>query len=191
MGGKIGLRHLILGLLVQRPMSGYDIKRLLKGFSWLVGSPSFGSLYPALRSLLEEGLVMEECVSFQNKRGRRSYCITEAGKQALQEWSHQPAEPDASLKSFVMRLILAGNFSRPGLFAHLQQRRSQVAVHRATLNQMMGSPDKEMEPEQRLAHDFGLALATAELSWLDRTIKRLFQSLSVEGRQEESVDSKV
>ena len=29
--------------LAQQPMSGYDIKRFLKGLSWLIGSPSSGS----------------------------------------------------------------------------------------------------------------------------------------------------
>ena len=29
--GAVSFRHFILGLLKQQPMSGYDIKRLLKG----------------------------------------------------------------------------------------------------------------------------------------------------------------
>jgi DNA-binding PadR family transcriptional regulator len=52
--GNVSLRHLILGLLTRKPMSGYDIKRFLKGLNWLIGSPSDGSLYPNLRALLQE-----------------------------------------------------------------------------------------------------------------------------------------
>jgi DNA-binding PadR family transcriptional regulator len=51
---------LILGLLAQQPMSGYDIKRFLKSLSWLIDSPSFGSIYPTLRALREDDLVTME-----------------------------------------------------------------------------------------------------------------------------------
>ena len=54
------IRHFILGLLTQQPMSGYGIKRSLKSLSWLIDSPSFGSIYPALRTLQEDGLVTVE-----------------------------------------------------------------------------------------------------------------------------------
>ena len=48
MSGTVKTRHLVLGLLARQPMSGYDIKRFFKSLSWLIGSPSFGSRYPAL-----------------------------------------------------------------------------------------------------------------------------------------------
>jgi hypothetical protein len=93
------------------------------------------------------------------------------------------------LKSFAIRLILANNFSRPWLVTHLQQRRSQVAVHLATLAQITGALDEEMDLEERLALDYGLTLATAELAWLDSTLNRLSQPLPTEVVQGDSVVS--
>jgi len=69
----------LLGLLARWPMSGYDIKRFLKGLGWLVDSPSFGSLYPALHALLESGLVTVEVVPHHDKPPRKIYTITEKG----------------------------------------------------------------------------------------------------------------
>jgi DNA-binding PadR family transcriptional regulator len=189
--GNVSLRYLILGLLAQKSMSGYDIKRFLKNLSWLVSSPSFGALYPALRALLQDGLVTEDDVSYRGKRPRKVYGITEAGTRALQEWIDQPVAPDASLKSFAMRLILASVFSRSRLVAHLQQRRSQVAVHVAGLAHIMEAPDGEEELQERLALDYGLTLASAELAWLDNTLNRLSQSLPTEVKQGDSVLSTV
>jgi PadR family transcriptional regulator AphA len=179
--GHVNLRHLILGLLTRKPMSGYDIKRFLKSLSWLMGSPSFGSLYPALRALSQNGLVNnEDSDPHQNKRSRKVYRITEAGKQALQECISQPATPDTTLKGFITRLILANSFPRAGLIAHLQQRRSQVAIHRAALAEMVDAPSEERELKERLALDYGLALAAAELAWLDNTLNRFLQPLPME-----------
>jgi DNA-binding PadR family transcriptional regulator len=173
-------------------MSGYDVRRFLKSLSWLVDSPSFGSIYPALRALQEDGLVTMEEVLRQGKQPRKIYTITEAGRQALREWVDQPSSPDASLKTFLMRLILAGSFSHTGLIVHLQQRRSQIGAHYATLEQIMETLDEMADSGQRLTFDYGLALAAVELAWLDSKLELLSQqSLPVEVVKGDGVTSSV
>jgi DNA-binding PadR family transcriptional regulator len=171
--GSISFRHFILGLLTQQPMSGYDIKRVLKSLGWLLGNPSFGSLYPALHTLLKDGLAVVDVDSRQNKPSRKIYSITEAGRQALAEWINRPVGPNTSIKAFVMRLVLADNLSNAGLIAQLYQRRAQVATHRTDLEHMVKELDDQTSSGQRLALDYGLALATTELAWLDSTLNRL------------------
>jgi len=175
MASGVSIRHFILGLLTRQPMSGYDVKCFLKSLTWLVDSPSFGSLYPALHALLENGLVTVEVIPRQDKPPRKIYSITDAGRQVLQEWMGQPVASGASLKAFVMRLILASNLSHAGLVAHLQQRRVQVAAHQLALEQTARTIDESMDLGERLVLDYGLVVATAELGWLDRTLSRLSQ----------------
>jgi len=175
MASPVSIRYFILGLLTRQPMSGYDIKRFLKSLAWLVDSPSFGSLYPALHSLLENGLVTVEVVPRNDKPPRKIYTITEAGGQALREWVDQPIGSGVSLKAFVMRLILANNLSQAGLIAHLQQRRAQVATHRGALERAAKAMDERIDVGERLVLDYGLAVATAELAWLDSTLARFSQ----------------
>ena len=171
--GTVSFRYFILGLLTQQPMSGYDIKRFLKSLSWLIGSPSFGSLYPTLHALLKDGLVTVEVVPRESKSPRKIYSITGTGQQVLKEWVNQPATASATLKAFAMRLVLASNFSPAGLIELLQQRRAQVAVHHAVLEQTAETMREETDLGQRLALEYGLALAFAELVWLDNIISDL------------------
>lgn len=171
--GTVSLRYFILGLLTQQPMSGYDIKCMLKGLSWLTGSPSSGNLYSVLRALRQEDLVTVEIVPGLDKPPRKVYTISEVGRRKLQVWVDQPAVSDASLKAFVMRLLLASNFSHGGLVAQLQQRRAQVAAHYDDLYQGAGMPQARDNPGRILAMDYGLAMATAEQSWLDRVLGEL------------------
>ena len=188
MANNVSTRHFILGLLTRQPMSGYDIKRFLKQLSWLVNSPSFGSLYPALHALLEDGLVTVEVIPRQDKPPRKIYTITVAGRQTLREWLDQPVASGASLKAFLMRLILASNFSRDGLITHLRQRHAQVSAHQLALRQTAEAIDEDMDLGDRLALDYGLSVAAAELAWLNRTLVRLSQSsLPVEAMQSDSV----
>jgi DNA-binding PadR family transcriptional regulator len=178
--GKVSLRYFVLGLLAQQPMSGYDIKRFLKGLSWLMGSPSSGSLYPALRALLDEGLVSVEIVPGVDKPPRKTYSIEDAGRLELQAWIEQPIVSDASLKAFVMRLLLAGSFSPAGLTAYLGQRRAQVATQQADLIKMTQMLDTDTDPGLFLALDYGLELASAEVAWLDSTLAELSETLLAE-----------
>jgi PadR family transcriptional regulator AphA len=178
--GTVSLRFFILGLLTQQPMSGYDVKRFLKGLSWLIGSPSGGSLYPILRALRQEGLVTVEIVPGLDKPPKKVYSITEAGRQQLQAWVDQPAVSKAPLKAFVMRLLLAGNFSSAGLMAHLRQRRAQVAAHHQALHEAVDMSREERDLERFLAMDYGLTLASAELSWLDNTLHNLSEQSLLE-----------
>ena len=67
-----------------------------------------------------------------------------------------------------------------GLITHLRQRRAQVAIYRSTLDRVVSGLGEKADV-QRLALDYGLALAATELDWLDNTVNRLSeQPLSME-----------
>ena len=178
MPSTFSIRHFILGLLTRQPMSGYDIKRYMKGLNWLIDSPSFGSLYPALHALLDDGMATVEVAPRPNKPPRKIYTITEAGRQTLKTWMIQPVTSSTSLKVFLMRLILADNLSHDDLITHLQQRRCQVAAHHAALEQSDNEAIERTDLGEHLALDYGLAVATAELAWLDSTLAELSQQPS-------------
>lgn len=171
--GAVNLRYVVLGFVALQPMSGYDIKRLVAGLSWLTGSPSGGSLYPVLRALRQDKLVTVETVFGLDRPPKKIYSITEAGRQALQAWTGQPVATCASLKAFLMRLFLADSHSRARLSAHLRERRAQVAAHHELLAGGLEIPVAGPNLGQQLAVGYGLALATAELEWLDVTLDRL------------------
>jgi DNA-binding PadR family transcriptional regulator len=176
MANAASIRHFVLGLLNRQPMSGYDIRRFLQRLSWLIDSPSFGSLYPALHALLKDDLVTVEVVPCEDRPPRKIYTITEAGKHVLREWMDQPVTSNASLKAFLMRLIPAGNLSHDGLITHLQQRRAQVTAHRRALERTAETMGESIDLGDRLALDYGLTVASAELTWLDRTLFQLSQT---------------
>jgi PadR family transcriptional regulator AphA len=170
---RIDFRHFILGLLAQEPMSGYDINRFLKGLSWLIGKPSFGSLYPALHALLANGLVTVNVVTKESKPPRKIYSISDAGRRQLQQWSERPVAPDTPMKAFVMRLILGSTLTHDRLIAHLQQRRARVSENLTLMERMASQQDEAAEWSRSLALDYGLALAAAEVGWLDQALERL------------------
>ncbi len=176
----MSFRYFILGLLAQQPMSGYDVKGYLGSLDWLVGSPSFGSVYPSLHALLGDGLVDVEVIQNEDRPSRKVYSITEAGTRVLQKWISKPLDPSGSLKAFLMRLMLANSLSYDDLVACLRRRRSQVAAYRASLEPATEAHDKALRSGQDLAFDFALTAARTEIAWLDRALECLSQERSRE-----------
>lgn len=79
-------RLLVLGLLDMQPMSGYDIKRMLKltdAERW--GGVLIGSIYHAINKLEEEGLIEISNIEHTGYRQKATYQITSAGQEHLKE----------------------------------------------------------------------------------------------------------
>jgi len=74
------LKYMILELLRDRPMHGYEVMRALEETSRGAYTASPGSVYPALQSLEDEGYVSSE-----ETDGRKVYTITERGREFLSE----------------------------------------------------------------------------------------------------------
>jgi PadR family transcriptional regulator AphA len=179
LAGNVSLRFFILGLLTRQPMSGYDIKRFVRSLSWLIGGVSSGGLYPALRALLEDGLATVNVKLRERRPPRKIYTITDAGRRELRQWVDGPTGPDRSMRAFIMRLILASNYSRDGLIARMEQRRLQAAVQGLELDQAIVELGDSADLGQRLALDYALSVARAELAWLDRELGRVSQEASL------------
>ena len=171
--GSVTFRYFILGLLIKRAMSGYGIRRFLKSLGWLIGNPSFGTIYPALHALLKDNLATVEVVPHPNRPARRIYTITEAGKQALQEWIAQPPPSNTGIRAFIMHLILTGDSSRVGLVAHLQQRQKVTAAQHSALEQAVQGLGEQSSLGEHMAIEYGSTIANAEMAWLENKLAQL------------------
>ena len=77
------LKYVILRLLKERPMHGYEVMRALEEESGGWYRASAGSVYPTLQMLEDQGYV-----AVQEQDGKKVYSITDAGRKYLEENSH-------------------------------------------------------------------------------------------------------
>jgi DNA-binding PadR family transcriptional regulator len=96
--------YVILGLLSESPLTGYQIKKIIDARFSFFWSESYGQLYPSLRSLRERGLIDEEVPEGAQGRGRKSYCITGEGLRELKDWLRRPVERDKPSGSDPLKL---------------------------------------------------------------------------------------
>lgn len=81
----VGSSMLILKLLEQQDMYGYQIIKELEIRSERVFTLKEGTLYPLLHVLEQDGAVICEQRTAENGRERKYYIITESGRKLLQD----------------------------------------------------------------------------------------------------------
>jgi PadR family transcriptional regulator PadR len=95
---KGSTRTLILSLLTEEAMYGYQIARELERRSEGYFQVSEGLLYPALHQMEREGLLSGEWRTPVGKRRRRYYAITPQGRRHL-------SDSAAQWQSFIERFV--------------------------------------------------------------------------------------
>lgn len=88
---KGDVRTAVLSLLAEKPMHGYQIITEIAERSGGTWKPSAGSVYPTLQLLADEGLIEAE-----EQNGRKTYSLTEAGRDVAAEATETPAPWESS-----------------------------------------------------------------------------------------------
>ncbi len=83
MAFKGDLEALVLGVLQDADLHGYEISRRIKQISSKALQVGEGQLYPALHKLEKDGYVSATWVPQEGKPPRKVYALTEEGKREL------------------------------------------------------------------------------------------------------------
>jgi len=106
----MSFNYAILGLLNTRPMTGYDLKKIIQKSSYLYWSGNNNQIYKGLLHLQNEGLVTSQTEHQEGSPSKKIYTISENGKQQLRKWIlESPKEPPEFKKEFLIQLACSGD----------------------------------------------------------------------------------
>ena len=107
----MNVRTICLAILTQGDTTGYDIrKRSTEGdFSYFVEA-SFGSIYPALSKLEEEGLVTSRVEPQEGRPAKRVYAITPSGREQFINSLFDDLNQDVFRSEFMLFFDLLKNY---------------------------------------------------------------------------------
>jgi DNA-binding PadR family transcriptional regulator len=175
------MRYAFLALLANQPRHGYDLKLALEQVLGEALPPmNAGQVYTTLARLERDGLVQGARVA-EDRRDKRIYELTEAGRAALAAWLAEPA-PGPQLKDeFFMKLV----FSRlPGVDgAHepaeliARQRRAYLQSLRE-LTDLAGRLAGGSNQAAALLVEGAILHLQADLKWLDLCEEQLTEGAS-------------
>jgi PadR family transcriptional regulator, regulatory protein AphA len=88
----MSLRYALLALLTAQPMTGYDLAKAFHSSVGHVWHAPDSQIYPELRRMASEGLVLGEEVPWGRRATKTEYSITDAGIAAFRSWMEAPLE---------------------------------------------------------------------------------------------------
>ena len=109
MASKKKSQFAILGLLSWKPMSGYDIKKVVDVGLSHFWNENYGQIYPTLDQLVKQGLATKKRERKSGKRQRFVYTITSKGKQAFRGWIAEPTDPPVVRNELQLKYFLSSN----------------------------------------------------------------------------------
>lgn len=169
----MSLRHAVLGLLSHHPASGYELAKHFRETLPGVWYARNHQLYPELNRLESAGLV--EVVE-EGARGRRTYAITDAGREELRHWLVE-VEPDRTMRSetYLRSFLLTAVLSREDALAVLEREIAVWEASRAALQAGLDKAEGTLVADEPyvLATTMGIKLNEAMLSWARETARRI------------------
>jgi PadR family transcriptional regulator, regulatory protein AphA len=99
----MNVRTLCLSILYREDATGYEIRRqCTEGECAYFVEASFGSIYPALARLENDGLVTSRTETQDGKPAKKIYSITEAGRAAFVQQLSEPLGPSMFRSPFLL-----------------------------------------------------------------------------------------
>lgn len=173
-------RAICLAVLSNGDASGYEIRKSLE--SGPFGSftdAGYGSIYPALKRLSEEGMITGRQESQEGRPDKTVYSVTQKGKLALLDVLHEGASLERLHSDHLFRLYFAHLLPVRMVEALIDDR---ITFYRAKIEHMRAKREAEpATPGADFVCGFGLALYEAGARYLEEHRHELLAAIAIEG----------
>ena len=160
-------RYAILGILLDGPSTGYEIKSLMSRSTVYFWRESDSTIYPMLRLLAEEGKALSEAV-YVGKKKKEVFSITEAGRLEFQAWFESPTADETPRNEFLLKLFFAADRNEMIQLFHerLQKVETIYDEYKQIEERVEAIVDSPRKAIRLTALRYGLCLLESEMKWL-------------------------
>jgi len=161
------VKTLCLGVLSRGDHSGYEIRKQFETGPFAhFQDAGFGSIYPALKKLTEDGHVVAVTQAQDGRPDKKVYRITAKGRQVLFDAVTTPPGEDKIRSDFLFVLCFA-DLVAPGDLDRMIEAR--MAFHRGVIESLeaKGKEARRVSDGQDFVRRYGIAMHRAALTFLD------------------------
>lgn len=170
----MSVEHTLLAVLSFWPSSGYAIKAEFEhkaaGLFW---GMSYGSIYPKLKKLENEGLIftMEK---EEDGRKKKLYELTPKGWQEFENWLSMPAAYPVIKDELLMKMATWHDDMDVGiLIKHLQKRKEETEDILSFVKEWPTNGISYINKTGMLAIKYAQVRLEAELNWIEDSLEAL------------------
>jgi DNA-binding PadR family transcriptional regulator len=171
------LEFAILGLLHDAPMHGYELRKRLNSVLGSFRAISYGSLYPALKDLLDRGLITEAGTAdasapvLSGRRAKIVYELTAEGKDRFAELVSRTGPESWEDEAFGVHMAFFGSTPAEVRVRILEGRRSRMEERLSNLHASMARNRERIDTYTLELQRHGLEGVEREVRWLNELIE--------------------
>lgn len=171
------LEFAILGLLHDAPMHGYELRKRLNAVLGTFRAISYGSLYPALRDLLDRGLIVEagqadaSAPVLSGRRAKIVYELSADGKERFGELVSRTGPESWEDEAFGVHLAFFGSTPAEVRMRILEGRRTRMEERLSNLHSSMARNRERIDTYTLALQRHGLEGVEREVRWLNELIE--------------------
>jgi PadR family transcriptional regulator, regulatory protein AphA len=170
--------YVVLGLLSESPLTGYQIKQLIDWRFRFFWSESYGQIYPTLKSLNTNGFIEEVSSAAPRNRSQKAYSITPAGMEELRRWLRQPVVRESVRLEILLKMYFSHLVDADAMISHLLEFREKHEKELAVMHMVEKELRSIIDKDPNHAHilrvvDLGQKINEAYVQWSRETIKFL------------------
>lgn len=172
----MSLRHALIGLLRERPASGYDLMQVFDKSLAHMWPATKSQVYAELAKLDDAGMIT---VTAEGRRGRKEYAPTEAGLTELRRWLLETTPEVHPRSELLLRAFLLGAISRDQAKDYLLWVRERALEDIASLGAFHDSVEWNNEDDLllygRLVLEYGRRLSELTREWTVWAVEQVEQ----------------
>ncbi len=161
-------RYAILGVLLEGPTTGYEIKSLMGRSTVYFWRESDSTIYPMLKVLAKEGKVLSK-IAYVGKKKKEVFSITEAGREEFKAWLESPTGSETPRNEFLLKLFFVTDQKEMiRLFQERLEKTEQIYEEYKKIEERLeGIADSPRKTIRLKALRYGIALLESEIQWLN------------------------
>ncbi|EDX42831.1 PadR family transcriptional regulator [Limosilactobacillus reuteri] len=167
-------RDVILGILRNKPRTGYEINDILQNQISYFYDGTYGMIYPTLKKLEKEGKVKRETVIQEDKPNKNIFSITDEGKEELKEYLESNKVEEVFKSDFLMKLFFGDDLSKQKVIELIK---SEIKVKEDQIKRLEDSLEhwevQGINNLQKITVGYGLTEYRAVVKYLKEQLKKL------------------
>jgi Predicted transcriptional regulators len=168
--------YVLLGFLMEKDMTGYDMKQHMSISTSYFVDASFGSIYPSLKRLEKKGFV-ELKESIENGKLKKIYSINQNGKAEFLKWLASPIA--------VSRTDISGPLAKVFFYRYLPNEQAILLIkqyiedfarYKTNLLELKSKVEHKADPFELCTLDFGLDCYDFVIHWCEENLITKFMT---------------
>jgi DNA-binding PadR family transcriptional regulator len=172
----MSLRYALLGLLTEKPLSGYDLSKTIEESQDLFWKASTSQIYRELAKLSDDGYVEVSIEQQEGRPNKKVYYSTDGGKSAFHTWLMEQSDANINRVEFLIRTFffdkLPAEEAVEIILGWRRQHEEKLRELEVYISDVLEDGDK-LTPGRLSIFSFGAGYYRWFIEWCDQTVDLL------------------